>query len=404
MKECMEYRQARDLLAELARPVGTEQAPLEECAGRILGQDLYASEDVPAFDRSPYDGYAFCVADTQEASSERPAVLEIIEEIPAGAVPAKKVVPGTAAKILTGAPIPEGADAVIKYENTEFTEQQVKIFSPMNSGTNIVRTGEDVKQGQLLAAKGAVIDEGLAGTLAAQGIARPQVFRRPRIGLISTGNEVVDLGETPGNGKIYNSNRYTLTAALTKIGCNAVYLGIAGDEISSLSARILAGLADCDAVILTGGVSAGDYDLTPAAMEKAGAELLVHGVNMKPGMACAYGVKDEKLILGLSGNPAAALTNFYAVVLPALNVLCGKSCAFAPEITVTLADDFRKKSRNTRLLRGILDLSDGRARMRLPKNQGNVVISSAVGCNVIAEVPAGSGALPAGTKLQGILV
>lgn len=404
MKERIDYTEARDILLALAKPAGVESVPLESSGGRLLAHRLTARENVPAFDRSPYDGYALRAADTAGAEKSSPVILEITEEIPAGSVPGVPVAAGYAAKLLTGAPIPPGADAVVKYEDTEFTEREVKIFSALRSGENIVRAGEDVKQGQLLAESGTRIDPGLAGTLAAQGAAAPEVFRRPSIALITTGSELAEPGEVLSGGMIYNSNRYVLQTALEKEGCTVCYLGIAGDRAEKIAELITEGLSRCDAVILTGGVSAGDYDLTPRAMELAGAELLVKGVSMKPGMACAYGIAGDKLVIGLSGNPAAAITNFYSVVMPVIRKLCGCRYCVPQEITVTLAGDFNKKSKGTRLLRGKLELSGGRAVMRLPKEQGNAAISSMIDCDVMAVVPAGSGALKAGTELKGFLI
>lgn len=404
MRERIDFIEARNMLLDLAEPVGVESVPLERSTGRILAQDVTAAENVPAFDRSPYDGYAFRASDTADASMERPVILTVTEEIPAGGVPTKPVIEGTAAKILTGAPIPDGADAVVKYEETQFTDSEVRIFSPANPGSNIVRAGEDVKAGQLLAETGTVIDAGLAGTLASQGISHPAVFCRPRVALISTGSELLELDSPAQPGMIYNSNRYVIEAALQKLGCHTEYLGISGDSAENIASLITSGLSRCDAVILTGGVSAGDYDLTPKAMELAGAEMLIRGVAMKPGMACAFGIHDGKLIFGLSGNPAAAATNLYSVVFPAIMRLCGRKVCVSPEITVTLAEDFNKKSKSVRLLRGRLDLSDGTAKMHLMEDQGNVVISSMIGCDVIAVVPSGSGALKAGTILKGFLI
>lgn len=404
MKKNIDYLSARDLLLGLAGTVETERIPLEESAGRVLAQEVRALENVPAFDRSPYDGYAVRTADCLTASQDAPVTLRILEEIAAGAVPSMPLRAMTAAKILTGAPIPEGADAVVAYERTKFSETEVTIFEALQPGENIVRAGEDVQAGQLLAEAGMCIDAGLAGTLASQEIAEPSVYRLPRVGIISTGSEVVELGEPVPPGKIRNSNRYTLAAALRRAGCAPRYLGQARDCTQEIAALIAAGLDSCDAVLLTGGVSVGDYDLTPAAMELAGVEILVRGVDIKPGMACAYGVKAGKLVCGLSGNPASSVTNLYAVVLPALRRLSGRRDVLLPELTVTLAVDFGKKSRSCRLLRGRLELDDGTVKMHLPQDQGNVVISSAIGCDVIAVVPAGSGALKAGERLKGFLI
>lgn len=404
MRNNPDYEQARELLLAAVQPVGTEPVPLSRCGGRVLAQDLTAREDVPAFDRSPYDGYALRAADTASASQDAPVTLRILEEIPAGGVPTKTVEPGTAAKVLTGAPIPPGADAVVMYEKTRFTRHTVTLSGPLRPGANIVRAGEDIRRGALLARRGEPIDPGLAGALAAQGAAEPLVYKIPQVAVLSTGSELVEADGLPGAGQIRNSNRYMLEAALRRLGCEPVYLGIAGDRIEEISALLERGLAACDAVVTTGGVSVGDYDVTPAAMEAAGAELLFQGVDMKPGMACAYGVRDGRLICGLSGNPASSLTNFYAVALPALKKLAGVREPLPREIRVTLPAGFDKKSPRPRFLRGRLTLEDGTARMELPKDQGNVVLSSAIGCNVMALVPAGSGPLSAGTVLKGFLL
>lgn len=231
------------------------------------------------------------------------------------------------------------------------------------------------------------------------------MYKKPRVGILSTGNEVVDETAEPlPAGKIRNTNRYMLEAALAAAGCEPVFLGIAGDTAKAVRDGMAGGLAACDAIVLTGGVSVGDYDMTPAAMELLGADMLVQGIDLKPGGACAYGMKDGVLLCGLSGNPASAMTNFYAVALPALRKMAGRSEPHLREITVSLAAGFRKKSPRARLLRGRLDLSDGTVRFIQTGDQGNAVVSSLIGCEALAAVPAGSGPLPAGTVLKGYML
>lgn len=400
-----DYRLARDLLLEEAAPVDTERIPLEECGGRVLAEAVRAAEDVPPFPRSPYDGYAIWAGDTAGASEEKPVTLRILEEIPAGGVPSRPVTRGTAVKILTGAPIPPGADAVVMFEKTTFGEDFVTLTEPVASGSSIVAAGEDVKAGALLARKGAVIDPGLSGTLAAQGMTEPLVYRRPVIGLLSTGAEVREPGTPLAPGQIRNSNRYTLTAALKEMGCQVRYLGCTGDEEGEIAARLQEGLADCDGIISTGGVSVGDYDRTPAAMEFAGAKLLIRGIAMKPGMACAFARKEGKLLFGLSGNPASAMTTFYGVVRPVLEKLKGRGEVLPQRLRVVLAEGFAKGSPCTRLLRGRLSLIEGDlAHFTLTGAQGNQVLSTAIGCNAMAEIPAGSGPLPPGAILEGFVL
>lgn len=404
MSKFISHIEARSRMLERVCPVDTEEVPLSRLSGRILAQNVTARESIPPFDRSPYDGYAFRSEDTAQASQEAPVTLRILEEIPAGSVSHCPVTAGCAVKVLTGAPIPQGADAVIKFERTEFTAETVTIFSPCKSGSNIVRAGEDVHAGDPLAKAGTVIDAGLLGTLASQNIPAAPVYRVPKIGIISTGSELVEVGSPRIPGKIYDSNRYMLCAAVSNLGLEPVLIGQAADNVPDILACIQQGLAQCDGLLLTGGVSVGDYDLTPDAMEQAGVEILFRGVDMKPGMACAYGVWEGKPICALSGNPASAITNFHTIAAPVLRRLSGQNSCIPKEISVKLADGFRKKSPGTRFLRGILDLSDGTVRMRLPGGQGNVVLSSTIGCNVMAIVPAGSGPLPEGTELKGFLI
>ncbi|MCF0228563.1 MAG: molybdopterin molybdotransferase MoeA [Parasporobacterium sp.] len=404
MKYDMEYAPAREMIVSFVEAVETERVDLDMCGGRILAAELTASENVPAFDRSPYDGYAFRAEDTKGASRDHPVTLAITEEIPAGSVPTKAVTPGTAAKILTGAPVPEGADAVIMYEKTEFTETEVSIFSECTAGDNIIYAGEDVKAGTVLAEKGTLIDPGLAGTLAAQGEIRPLVYRKPVAGIISTGSEVTDNpGEVPA-GMIRNTNRYSLAAALQKDGCETVYLGLVGDRVKDISRLISEGLKKCDLIVLTGGVSAGDYDLTPQAMEAAGCELLFKGVRIKPGMACCYGMAEGKPVCGLSGNPSSSLINYYTVLRPAVRKMTGLKSFMPAETEFTLTEGFGKKSRHTRVIKGRVRYESGQVMLDIPKGQGNVVISSSIGCDGLAVVPEGTDTSKPGAVLRGFII
>lgn len=404
MERFISYTDGREQLLQVVSSVGLEKILLKDCSGRILGQDVIAKENIPPFDRSPYDGYAFRSEDVQNAAKNHPITLKILEEIAAGSIPHFKVTEGCAVKILTGAPIPEGADAVVMFEMTEFTEDTVTLFEPVKPGSNIIFAGEDVKKGNVLAKKREVIDPGLMGTLAGQNISHPYVYQMPKVGIISTGSELLDVGEELEDGKIYNSNQYAFCAALKKMGCDPVILGRIKDDTASICKKILEGLESCDALLMTGGVSVGDYDLTPAAMEMADVEILFRGVGLKPGMACAYGHKNGKIICGLSGNPASSLINFYAVAYPAFRKLCGYQQCIPKEFDLKLSDTFPKKSSTTRILRGKLEIREGIAYMQLPQAQGNVQLSSTIGCDVMAIIPEGSGPIPANTQLKGFMI
>ena len=404
MKEKVKYQEAQSLILNVTTQTGKEKVPLETSFRRVLAEDLIAAENVPAFDRSPYDGYAFRAEDTKGASEEHPVTLHILEEIAAGEISHIPVTAGTAVRLMTGAPIPKGADAVCKYEDTVFTENEVTLRFQAKPGDNIIHAGEDVRAGAVLARKGSRIDTGIIGMLAAQHIVQPEVFRIPVVGVLSTGSELVEPGEVPEPGKISNTNRYTISAALEECGCRPEYLGIVGDSPEQIAACITEALEHCDALVMTGGVSVGKYDYTMQAMEQAGTEILFNGVKMKPGMACTYGVLNGKLIAGLSGNPASSLTNFHVIAASAFRKLSGRDPYLSEQIQVILLDRFPKKSPGTRFLRGMLDLSEGKVGMHLSEDQGNIILRSMAGSNVIAVVPAGSGPQEAGTVLDAFLI
>ena len=420
--------EARKRLLQFTGPVGAEKVRLSDCLGRILAEDVRASADVPEWPRSAYDGYAFRAEDTSSASAEAPVTLRILEEVPAGKVPENRLTEGTAVGILTGAMLPEGADAVEMFEKTEFTETSVTLFHPGKPGNNVVPRGEDCVRGQLLAGKGTKIDPGLMGVFAAQGLRQIPVFRIPSVGVISTGSEVAEPEEEtaeragcaempasagraelpvpPPPGMIYNSNRALFEGELRKLGAEPVWIGIARDSTEQIREFLRQALEKCDAVLLTGGVSVGAYDLTGKAILQEGAEILFSGVAMKPGKACCYAVRDGKPVFALSGNPASAMTNYHAVAKAGLKRLCGREpedCAPAG-IRIALKEAFSKKSKMERWVRGRLDLSDGTARIDVPKQQKNSALSSTAGCDVMAVIPAGSGPLPAGTVLKGYLM
>ena len=398
------FYKVREKLLSYIKPLEKEECMLKECLGRVLAQEVTAKMNVPPFSRSAYDGYALRARDTEQASAENPVSFKILEELRAGEMPHDPVTKQEAVKLLTGAAIPPGADAVIKYEVTKYTKKQVTIYEPLKSGSNIIKEGEDIRQGRRLAGQGEVIDPGLVGTLASQNIGSVIVYRVPKIGILSTGKELLKVGAKAEPGKIYDSNQYSLSAAVINLGCSPVILGMAADDPKGIAQKLEQGLTCCDLLIVTGGVSAGDYDLTPKAMEMTGLQLLQKGVDLKPGMACAYGIKEGKMVCALSGNPAAAITNFHVLVSPVIRKLKGERTYLREEFSVRLLDSFPKNSPGTRILRGKLEISNCQAGIRIPKDQGNAVLSSTIGNNLYAIVEAGSGPLEEGSILKGFLI
>ena len=394
------FEEAAALMLTRATVIGRETLPLAEVLGRILAEDVRACLDVPPFDRSAYDGYAFRAADSAGASVQAPKTLKVTAQIAAGASPVKPLGPGEAAGILTGAPIPPGADAVVMFEATEFTARAVTLFEAARPGQNIVPAGEDVRAGDMIAPRGARLDPPLAGSLAAQGRTEVPVFRRPKAGLISTGSELAAPGAPLTPGLIYDSNRYALAAACEALGARPIHLGQAGDGIEEIAALALRGFAECDLLISTGGVSVGDQDFTPAALAAAGAEIVVSNLSLKPGGACAYAFKGDRPAFALSGNPAAALVNFYAVVQPVLRKICGCPEPRPPAFMARLREPFGQPSPVARLLTGRLIHMDSETWFSPNRLRGKGSLSGFIGCEVVAEVPAGSPALAAGTPLR----
>ncbi|MCR5358018.1 MAG: molybdopterin molybdotransferase MoeA [Lachnospiraceae bacterium] len=402
-KNKTDWAEAKEKLINTVNPVGTENVSLEKLKGRILAEDITAAENVPGFDRSPYDGYVFKAEDSKGAGEAQGVTLKVIENIRAGQSASLKVIKGTAIRLMTGAKIPEGADAVCKYEDTDFDDLTVTLKREYRPGENIVKAGEDIKAGTVLAEKGSIVDTGLTGTMASLGITRAEVFKRPVAGIISTGDEVVDIDASLPVGRVRNSNRYTIASALSDMGIDSVYLGHSGDAVGEMKKMILKGLDECDLIISTGGVSAGDFDIVPDAMEEAGFTLLIHGVRIKPGMACAYGVRDDSLMLALSGNPASSLTNLQCICMPALRKKCGLKDFEHKMIKMRLEYDFKKTGPGTRFIRGQLKIKDGEAIFEASGRQGNVVISSAIGCNAYGIVNGGTGPLKAGDMIYGFI-
>lgn len=402
--EGISLEKAREIL--FAQPIHTETetVSIENCIGRVAAMDYYAPHMLPSFNKSPLDGYAFRSADTLGASRENPVTLRIIEEIPAGKAPEKKVHAGEAAKILTGAPIPEGADAVSRYEDTEFTEETVTLFSAMGPDTNIIHAGEDLQAGALFIRKGTSLTPPMAGLLASLGIAEVMVYKRPRVALISTGSELVDVKEPLTLGKIHNSSFYTLGGYLKEAGADLSFTGLARDTDSEIAEKISIALEEADLVITTGGVSVGDYDRVRHALHSLGAEILFWKLTLKPGAAFLAAVLHGKIILGLSGNPGSAAIALHLLGIPMLRRISGKTELLPPCTHAYAGERFPKFSHCDRYLRGSLCYKDGKVFFTQTGAQGNNIITSFVNCSALARIPAGTPSVEEGEMLEVYLI
>lgn len=404
MRENISLEEAEQLLLDHCKVYNTESVLLSDALGRVLAEDVVAGENIPPFDRTPLDGYAMAAKDTEGASVEHPISLRVIEEVPAGYTATQGITTGTTIKVMTGAPIPEGADAIIKFEAVERQGDKISLQRGLHSGENIIWGGEDVRIGQIVAQRGMIITPPIMGLCAALGISKLTVYEQPQIALVSTGDELVDVTEPLQPGQIRNSNSYSLQGYCTQEGAIPVVIGTVKDEVDAIVAMIERGLEQANMVITTGGASVGDYDVIADALQALGAEMIFRRINVKPGMPTMAAVKDGKVILGLSGNPAASLIVYQLLGIPFIRKLAGRKEYQLPKLEAIVRDQFRKASPQRRFLRGKLILEHGQIAVDLTGSQGNGILSSMVGCNVLVEVPAGSPALMGGERLVAYLV
>jgi molybdopterin molybdotransferase len=370
-----------------ARPLGLEKVGLIQSVGRVLGEDIIAPRDNPPWDNSAMDGFAVRWQDIRQAHAiTKPTVLKVIEEVPAGKSAKKSVGAGEAIRIMTGAPIPQGADSVIKIEDTEHTPDTVTIFKEVERGANIRPRGEDVKKGDCILPKGKQLRPGDVGMLAILAKAFVSVYQKPRVAILSTGDELVDLDERLDDDKIVNSNSYGIAAGVLEAGGIPLLLGIAQDRPESLKEKIAQGLS-ADIVVLSGGVSMGDYDFTKAVFNELGAEMNFWKLAIRPGQPLAFGKIQGKLAFGLPGNPVSSMVTFEQLVRPAMLKLSGLSCVYRPVVQAVFQEKFSKRNDRRHFLRGILQRENGQLTVRTTGDQGSGILTSMVKANGLIDVP-----------------
>ena len=319
---------AQKSILDMIRPMGRERAGLLNSLGRVLAEDVHSSRAIPPWNNSAMDGYALRAEDVAGASRETPKALRVIEEIQAGVVATREVGPGEAIKIMTGAPIPGGADAVVLVEETErISGDEVHIFLSVREGEAVRLAGEDVKPGETVLAQGARLGPASLGMLANIGRPSVYVYQKPRVAILATGEELVDLGDTPDVGQIFNSNSYALAAQVLEAGGEPLLLGIARDNAEDLQRHIEDGLA-ADLMITSGGVSVGDFDLVKSTLGGLGNDMRFWRVRMKPGKPMAFGVLNDKPVFGLPGNPVSTMVSFELFVRPSLLKMQGHKRLF----------------------------------------------------------------------------
>jgi molybdopterin molybdotransferase len=396
--------EAQALLMGRVKPAKKGYVSLYDAIGRVLCQDVTANENLPPFDKSPLDGYALKAADTQKVRQTGKVELIVIEEVRAGFVPKNKVTPGNAIKVMTGAPLPDGADVVIKYEDIERVGERIRVFDVFEPGSNIIKMGEDIKSGEIVAAKGALLTPPLIGLLAGLGIYHVPVFDKVRVALLSTGDELLDPSQELQPGKIYNSNLHCLGALCSNLGSEPVALGIVPDNEEITAAGIAEALQQADIVITTGGVSVGDYDVVLGALKQVASEIIFWKVDMKPGSPVVAAEAAGKLVIGLSGNPAAAFITFDLIVVPLIKKMMGLVNQLPLKVPAIFIDDFGKMSPQRRFLRARIYRCDEKNYVKLTGEQSNGVLKSIITCNALIDIPANSGPLSAGQEVSAVLL
>jgi len=387
-----------------------ERKPILDSLGQVLAEDIRSTIDIPPLDNSAMDGYAVEAEDTHDASETSPKILSVTGEVAAGSMPRGEVKRGSTIRIMTGAPVPQGADAVVPFEDTDEVARkashrdlsQIGILCEVRKGMNVRRKGEDIAEGSLVLKKGTVLRPSEIGVLASLGHPAVAVIRRPIISILATGDELTDIDQPLPVGKIYNSNTYTIAAEVMRYGGIAKILGIGRDSIQSLMEKIDEGV-DSDMFITCGGVSKGDYDVVKDVLAKCG-EITLQTVCMKPGKPSAFGIiekGDRKVpLLGLPGNPVSSMVTFEQFARPAILKMLGKSELAKPSIAAIMEDDIVNTDGRRIFSRVTVAKRNGKYYARVTGPQGSGILTSMVKANGLAVIPENTKGVKKGDIVQ----
>lgn len=399
-----------------------EERPILECLGQVLARDVSSNINIPPLDNTAMDGYAVQAKDTLGAAKNTPRFLRVIETLAAGAVSRQAVTPGTAIRIMTGAPIPRSADSIVIFENTDEplrqestgdrqTPGKIGVLMEAKPGDNIRRAGEDVTRGQMVLKQGTVIRPAEVGILASLGLSRVAVIRRPVIAVLATGDELTEIGEPLSPGKIYNSNTFSMAALVLRYGGIPKFLGIARDNEKSLIDKIHQA-SDADMLLTSGGVSAGDYDIVKDILAREG-EIGFWTVRQKPGKPMAFGIIRGKgphgetrnvPHLGLPGNPVSSMVTFELYVRPAILKMMGKQKLAKPMIEATMEEPAKNSDGRRVFARAIVTRHDGKYFARLTGAQGSGILTSMSRANGLVIVPEDRDKVDAGEMARVIML
>ena len=394
------------ILADI-RALDSGPVPLRKALGRVCAEEIRATVTMPPWSNSSMDGYAVRSADITPVMKGEPVTLRVVGTIAAGELPEKPLKRGQAMRIMTGAPIPGGADSVIRKEDTDGGTQKVVIRESRDVWKNIRQAGEDYQRGDVLAKRGTPVRPALIGVLASSGVETVQVFRRPRVAIISSGNELVDIDEfdkVKAARRIVSTNSYTLDALTRAAGAVPVDLGIAADTKASLRKKLEAA-GDCDLIITSAGVSVGDLDHTRDVFAELGGKQRFWKVRMRPGAPLAFGMLKDIPWLGLSGNPVSAMVSFELFVRPALRKMLGYTNFFRRPLPVTLEEEVKIAAKLTHFLRAFVTRKeDGTFLARLTGLQSSGALTSMTKANALLIVPETSQTVAKGAQLKALML
>ena len=396
----IEPESALRLILEKADRLPAEKRRLETVYGSVLAEEIVAEHDMPPFDNSAMDGYAVLASDITSAAPDNPVALKLVEEQPAGKATDVAVSPGTAIKIMTGAPVPAGADTVVQVEKTTEEPGGVRTAAALRRGSNVRLAGEELTAGSTALTAGTVVDHVIIGVLASLGYAKTSVYREPVVAIIGTGNELVPVEEPLRPGKIRDSNSYALTAQAAATGVPAKRMGVAGDTREEVTQLVKTALETADIVVTSGGVSVGDYDYVKDVIEDLGGKLHFWGVKQEPGKPLAFWTIGDKLVFGLPGNPSASLISFEEYVRPAILKMTGRTKLFRPVVQAKLTHDFKKKPGRHQFVGALVTKVNGEYEWAVNGRQGSGMLRSITGANGIAVIPADATELSAGDRVE----
>ncbi len=393
------FDEAREVILAAVRGVPAEWVPLADALGRVVAEDVAADADLVPYARSAMDGFALRAADTEGATLEHPLMLPVVRAVFAGQGQAT-LAPGSVMAITTGAPIPHGADAVIPYEQVQRGDDTIVVSAPLVAGNCIFPAGEDARRGELLVKCGDVVQPATLGLLAFVGRAHLQVYRRPRVSVVCTGNELVDVTAIPGHGQIRNSNAFTLTALITECGAEARFCGTAPDDREALRGVLESARKGCDMLITTGGASVGERDLVKGVLRELAVEFRFGAVAVRPGKPIGFGTWDAIPVCVLPGNPAAAFVGFQEFVRPALLRLAGRRSTALPMVRATLRGHVKSKAGRRYIILARLALAAEGFEVTPLANQCSALVRTSADANALIVLPEGPAKFDTGDAVE----